>query len=73
MIWGIQRTLKWDGENMKFTNINADDKIRIPMSVKLDTEKAAPRYNSEYEIINAKEYAENLIHRKPRNGWELEV
>ena len=70
---GLQRTLEWDGENMKFTNIGKEDKIRVPLSVKLDTSRQAPRYESEYEIINAYDYANSLIYRKPRNGWEMEV
>lgn len=68
---GLQRILKWDGENMKFTNINPDDKIRIPLSVKLDNSNKVPRYKSEYDIINAFDYAKNLIKEKPRKGWEL--
>ena len=58
-------------ENMKFTNIGADEKMRVPKSVKLDTSRKSPRYNSEYEVINALEFAESLINLKPRNGWEL--
>ena len=69
----IQRILKWDGENMKFTNIKPDDKMRIPKFVKLDTTTKVPRYNTEYEIINAYEYAQNLINEKPRKGWELNL
>lgn len=70
---GLQRTLKWDGENMKFTNIEPGDKIRVPKSVKLDTSGSSPRYKSEHEVIDAYEYASNLIKRKPRRGWELEL
>lgn len=70
---GLRRILKWDGENMKFTNISPEDKIRIPKFVKLDDSKGVPRYNTEYEIINALDYAESLIKRKPRKGWELEI
>jgi hypothetical protein len=68
---GLQRILQWDGENMKFTNINADEQIRVPKSVKLDTTKKSPRYQSDYEVINALEFAESLINLKPRSGWEL--
>jgi hypothetical protein len=68
---GLQRVLQWDGENMKFTNIKADEELRVPKSVKLDTTKTSPRYKSEYEMINALKFAESLINLKPRNGWEL--
>ena len=70
---GLQRILKWDGENMKFTNIEPDEKIRVPKSVKLDTDRPSPRYKTEYEIIDAYEYAKSLINLKPREGWELKV
>lgn len=70
---GLQRILKWDGENMKFTNIQPDERIRVPKTVKLDTSNKVPRYQSEYEVINAYEYAKDLINLKPRSGWELEL
>jgi hypothetical protein len=70
---GLQRVLQWDGENMKFTNIEPGEKIRIPKIVKLDDSKGVPRYKNEYEVIDALEYAESLIKRKPRKGWELEL
>ena len=68
---GLQRILKWDGENMKFTNIEPGEKIKIPKSVKLDKESPSPRYQTEYEIIDAYEFAKSLINLKPRDGWEL--
>ena len=68
---GLQRILHWDGENMKFTNINADEKMSVPKSVKLDTSRKSPRYKSEYETIDALAFAESLINLKPRKGWEL--
>ena len=70
---GLQRILQWDGENMKFTNIKPEEKMRVPKIVKLDTSGKVPRYKSEYEIIDAHEYAKNLINQKPRNGWELNL
>jgi hypothetical protein len=70
---GLQRVLSWDGENMKFTNIGTDEQIRVPKSVKLDESRNSSRYKSEYEVINALDFAESLINLKPRNGWELEL
>ena len=68
---GLQRILQWDGENMKFTNIGAEEKIRVPKSVKLDESRNSSRYKSEYEVIDALAFAESLIDLKPRSGWEL--
>ncbi len=70
---GIERILEWDGENMEFTNITPDDKIRLPKFVKLDESTGIPSYRSEYETVNALEYAKNLINIRPRDGWELIV
>ncbi len=70
---GLQRILQWDGENMQFTNIEPGEQIRVPKSVKLDTDRPSPRYQTEYEIIDAYEYAKSLINLKPREGWELNL
>ncbi len=70
---GLRRVLEWDGENMKFTNIKPGEKIRVAKSIKLDTDRPSPRYKSEYEVIDAYEYAKNLINLPPRKGWELEL
>ena len=70
---GLQRILKWDGENMQFTNIGPDEKMRVPKTVKLDTSRKVPRYKSEYEVIDALDFAQNLINPKPRKGWELKL
>lgn len=70
---GLKKILQWDGPNMKFTNINSDEFIKIPKSVALDTQRATPRYVTEWVKVNAKEYAEHMIERKPRKGWELEL
>jgi predicted dehydrogenase len=70
---GLKRILQWDGENMKFTNIGPEEKLRVPDTVKLDVINDVPRYNSEWKEVNALEYANSLIKRTPREGWELEV
>ena len=70
---GLKRVLKWDGENMKFTNIGPDDKIGIAKSIKLNNENGNPRYKKEYVEVNALEYAKGLIKREAREGWELKL
>ena len=69
----LRRVLQWDGPNMKFTNLKPDDFVKVPKSVKMDTTKVTPRYVTEWVKINAKEYAEHMVKRKPRPGWELEI
>lgn len=70
---GLNRVLKWDGEKMEFTNINAEETIGIPKTIILNNENGNPRYKKEFVEVNALEYAKNLIKRTPRKGWELIV
>ena len=70
---GLNRVLRWDGENMNFTNINPGDKIRVAKTITINNNNGNPRYKKETEEIDAYEFAKGLIKRKPRPGWELEV
>ena len=70
---GLKRVLKWDGENMKFTNINKDDKIGIAKTIKLNNNNGNPRYKKDWVEVNAYEYAKGLIKREAREGWELKL
>ncbi len=70
---GLDRILKWDGLNMKFTNIDTAEELVIPKIVKYDTSKTIPRYVTEKVKVKALNYAQHLIKRKPREGWELEI
>lgn len=69
----LDRTLKWDGPNMRFTNISEDEKMKIPEFVKLDNSGGFPRYISNYKEVNALEYANSLIKRNTRKGWDLKL
>jgi hypothetical protein len=51
----LNKVLHWDGPNMNFTNISADEKLRIS------------RTNS----ISAKDFASELIKHNYREGWSL--
>ena len=51
----LNKVLHWDGPNMTFTNITSSDELRI----------------SRRESIPAKEFADNLIKHKYRDGWTL--
>jgi predicted dehydrogenase len=70
---GLNRILKWDGENMEFTNIGPDEKLGIPKSVILNNENGNPRYKKEFMEVNALEYAKGLVKRERRDGWELTI
>ncbi len=68
---GLQRILQWDGENMKFTNIPANAQLRVPKIVKFDTGSQTPKYVREYVGVDANSFAQSLIRKKNRKGWEL--
>ncbi|QGY44970.1 gfo/Idh/MocA family oxidoreductase [Maribellus comscasis] len=51
----LNKVLHWDGPNMTFTNISDSDELRV----------------SRRETIPAKEFANNLIKHKYRDGWTL--
>jgi len=51
----LNKVLMWDGPNMNFTNVTADDKLRI----------------SRTSSISAKDFAAELIKHNYRDGWSL--
>jgi len=61
---GLERVLLWDGPNMKFTNIGANETIRWVAS-------AEGRKRNNTEPMNAKATAEELIKHTYRQGWSL--
>lgn len=69
----LNRILKWDGKNMKFTNIKDDEVIKIPKVIKLEERNNIPYYKKEYVNVNALEYAQSMIKRKERKGWKLDL
>jgi hypothetical protein len=68
----LHKELYWDGENMKFTNIGADEKIRIKISDGFTIKDGHPTWKpKETEPINVQEFAAELINHKYRDGWKL--
>ncbi len=65
---GLNKKLKWDGENMQFTNITPDETLR--MITKMDpTPGSFSRERT--EPFSALEFAEGLIRTNYREGWSL--
>jgi len=66
---GLGRTLEWDGQNMRFTNISDSDTLRPPgvETVVVDGHPTQRRP----QPINAKAFAEDLIKHNYRSGWNL--
>ena len=64
--------LKWDGENMKFTNISKNDKIRSIVEDRFHIENGNPTFDRVYsDPVDANAYAERLIKPVYREGWKL--
>jgi len=64
--------LKWDGKNMRFTNIPADATIKDVIKDKFKITNGHPTFDREYsQPVNAQEYAARLIKPVYREGWTL--
>lgn len=68
---GLNRDLLWDGENMKFTNVNANDELRVVSVDEFEVVDGDPRFIRDYVKLNAKESAEEWIKHTYRNGFSL--
>lgn len=68
----LNKELEWDGKNMKFTNINADEEIKIIMEDNFSIHDGHPTFNQKWtDPVNANKFAEELIKHKYRDGWSL--
>lgn len=68
---GLNRILKWDGENMKFTNIGADETIRRVVGTEMVIIDGDPNTRNITEEQSAQEFAGELIKHTYRRGWSL--
>jgi len=67
----LKRTLLWDGENMRFTNISDSDKIKIVTVDEFVIKDGDPRFNRQYAEYNASQIAEEWVKHTYREGWAL--
>ena len=69
---GLNKILEWDGENMRFTNIGADEELRIMIEDGFSIKEGHPTFNKEWtDKFNAQEFANELIRHNYREGWKL--
>lgn len=68
---GLHRELKWDGENMRFTNISPSDKVRIVTLDEYSVIDGNPKFNRQFTDFNAKDIAEEWIKHTYENGFTL--
>jgi hypothetical protein len=70
----LKKTLLWDSENMRVTNIGDDEKIRTaklsPFSSDVITRKVE-RESVKWVEWNALEMCDEWIKHEYHNGWEL--
>ena len=70
---GLNKELLWDGENMKFTNIGADETVKFLKKDGFIVVDGHPTFDKTWTEpgFNAQELAAELINHKYRDGWKL--
>ena len=70
-LYGLHRKLKWDGQNMRFTNISENDKVKIVNYDAFQVIDGDPRFDRRFAEFNAREMAEEWIKHTYHNGYSL--
>ncbi len=68
----LNKTLEWDGQNMKFTNIGDSEEIRTVIKDGFEIHDGHPTFDKTWtDPVNAKAYAAELVKHTYRDGWSL--
>lgn len=67
----LNKSLDWDGLNMRFTNISDSDLLKIVTSDEFKIIDGHPNFNTQYASFNALEAASGYIKHAYREGWSL--
>ncbi|MFW6289670.1 MAG: gfo/Idh/MocA family oxidoreductase, partial [Mariniphaga sp.] len=67
----LNKTLHWDAQNMRFTNISPSGELRIVTSDEFKVIDGHPHFNTQYATFNALEAAGEYIKHNYRKGWDL--
>ncbi len=67
----LNKTLIWDAENMKFTNISTNEELNIVTSDDFKVIDGHPHFDTKYAKFNALEAASGYIKHQYREGWSL--
>jgi hypothetical protein len=68
----LNKELEWDGQNMKFTNIGADEKIRTVVRDGFEINDGHPTFKKDWtEPVAAQDFAAELIKHTYRKPWSL--
>jgi predicted dehydrogenase len=68
---GLNKALKWDGENMRFTNISPTEELRIITSDDFRIIDGHPNFDKKFATFNAGERAAEYVKHTYRSGWSL--
>lgn len=67
----LNKTLKWDAENMKFLNISASEELKVVTTDEFKVIDGHPHNNTKYARFNAMEAASEYVEHTYHNGWTL--
>jgi len=68
----LNKTLEWDGENMRFTNIGENETIKTCIKDGFTIHNGHPTFNKTWtDPVNAQQFANELIKHNYREGWKL--
>jgi len=70
---GLNKSLKWDAENMNFNNISETEELKIVYADEFKVIDGHPNFNTQYAKFNAKDCASEYIRHTYRDGWNLPV
>jgi hypothetical protein len=68
---GLNKELEWNGEKMEFTNIGAEDKVRLTISDNFTIIDGDPKFDRPNISLNAKEFAAEMVKHTYRKGFTL--
>jgi hypothetical protein len=68
---GLNKELEWNGEQMAFTNIGADEKLRLTVSDNFTIIDGDPKFDRPNITVDAKSFAEEMIKHTYRPGFKL--
>ena len=66
---GLERELEWDGNEMKFKNINPSETVKLITSHMYKKENMQPSFKTDRMEVNALEFAQEMIKHNYREGW----
>jgi hypothetical protein len=68
---GLNKSLEWNGPEMRFNNISPTDELKIVTIDEFKVIDGHPNFNTQYAKFNALESATEYIRHTYRSGWSL--